>query len=355
MDDGSRLPWLLAVLLLLCAAFLAVTETAFASASRPRLKAMADAGNAKAKKALSVLDDFDRAITTILILTNIVHLSTASIVTLTATRRWGLGVVTLSTLLTTVAVFFVGEMLPKSFAKKLAEPAALFCAGPISFFMRLLTPLSSLLTAIGEKVSATVRGEPELSVTEDELSVFVVNPTALKSSEVFARGLDEGLGVDGKKEYIDFSAMSTENEYGYVNQQTLVVRLAANTVDATVMEYSRFYVYAVNGGYADLRTYFTEDQLATLDGALWYMDGSTLARALSPENTDDIEEEEGLISKDATDFADPVPVGIDPECSEIFSEVFVYTDEPGCAGICAATQRPEMAVRFMQYIFPSLA
>ena len=177
MDDGSRLPWLLAVLLLLCAAFLAVTETAFASASRPRLKAMADAGNAKAKKALSVLDDFDRAITTILILTNIVHLSTASIVTLTATRRWGLGVVTLSTLLTTVAVFFVGEMLPKSFAKKLAEPAALFCAGPISFFMRLLTPLSSLLTAIGEKVSATVRGEPELSVTEDELYDIIEDMT----------------------------------------------------------------------------------------------------------------------------------------------------------------------------------
>ena len=190
---------------------------------------------------------------------------------------------------------------------------------------------------------------------ENVLSVFVVNPTALQSSEVFARGLDEGLGVDGKKEYIDFSAMSTENEYGYVNQQTLVVRLAANTVDATVMEYSRFYMYAVNGGYADLRTYFTEEQLATLEGALWYMDGSALARALSPENTDDIEEEEGLISKDATDFADPVPVGIDPECSEIFSEVFVYTDEPGCAGICTATQRPEMAVRFMQYIFPSLA
>lgn len=189
---------------------------------------------------------------------------------------------------------------------------------------------------------------------ENVLSVFVVNPTALKSSEVFTHGLDEALGIDGKEKYVDFSAMSTENDYGYVNQQTLVVRFAANTVDATVMEYSRFYIYAVNGGYADLRTYFTEEQLATLDGALWYMDGSTLARALSPDNTDDIEEEEGLISKDAASFADPVPVGIDPECSERFSEVFIYTDEPGCAGIRAGTPHPEMAVKFIQYMFPSL-
>ena len=71
MDEGSRWSWLIVVLiLLLCAMFFAITETAFASVSRTRLKTMADKGDARAKKALYITDHFDRAITTILIGTN---------------------------------------------------------------------------------------------------------------------------------------------------------------------------------------------------------------------------------------------------------------------------------------------
>ena len=81
MDDGSRLPWIIAVLLLLAAAYFAVAETAFASASRPRLKAAAERGDRRAETALFVLDHFDRAITTLLICTNAVHLAAAALVT----------------------------------------------------------------------------------------------------------------------------------------------------------------------------------------------------------------------------------------------------------------------------------
>ena len=121
MDDGSRLPWIIAIVLLFCAAYFAVAETAFAAASRNKLKTAADRGDARAEKALYVLDHFDRAITTILIGTNIVHIAAASIVTVAVTRRWGLSAVTASTLITTVVVFFAGEMLPKSIAKKYPE------------------------------------------------------------------------------------------------------------------------------------------------------------------------------------------------------------------------------------------
>ena len=121
MDDGSRVPWIIAILLLLCAAYFAVAETAFASASRNKIKTAADKGDGRAKKALYVLDHFDRAISTILIGTNITHLAAASIVTVAVTRRWGLSAVSLSTLIMTIVVFFAGEMLPKSIAKKYPE------------------------------------------------------------------------------------------------------------------------------------------------------------------------------------------------------------------------------------------
>ena len=169
MDDGSRLPWLIAVLLLFAAAYFAVSETAFSSASRTKIKAAADRGDSGAKNALYVLDNFDRAITTLLICTNIIHISIAAIVTVAVTRRWGLSAVSISTIITTMAVFFAGEMLPKSIAKKYSERFAKLCSGTLVFFMKLVRPLSALLTAIGQAAARLTKGDAGISVTEDEL------------------------------------------------------------------------------------------------------------------------------------------------------------------------------------------
>lgn len=177
MDDGSRLPWLIAIALLFCAAFFAVAETAFASSSRSKLKAAADRGEAGAESALYVMDNFDRAITTLLICTNIVHISAAAIVTVAVTKRWGLSAVSLSTVITTIVVFFAGEMLPKSIAKKYSERFAKRCAAPIRFFMKLFTPLSALLTFLGQSAAKLTKGDAQISVTEDELYDIIEDMT----------------------------------------------------------------------------------------------------------------------------------------------------------------------------------
>lgn len=177
MDDGSRLPWIIAVLLLVCAAFFAVTETSMASASRSRIKASAERGDFRAKKTLYVLDNFDLAISTLLICTNIVHIAAASIVTLAVTRKWGVSAVSLSTIITTIVVFFAGEMLPKSVAKKYSDTLALSCAPVLCFFMKLFAPLSKLLTWIGQAAAKLTPGDSQISVTEDELYDIIEDMT----------------------------------------------------------------------------------------------------------------------------------------------------------------------------------
>ena len=177
MDDGSRLPWIIAALLLVCAAFFAVTETSMASASRSRIKASAERGDFRAKKTLYVLDNFDLAISTLLICTNIVHIAAASIVTLAVTRKWGVSAVSISTIITTVVVFFAGEMLPKSVAKKYSDTLALSCAPVLCFFMKLFSPLSKLLTWIGQAAAKLTPGDSQISVTEDELYDIIEDMT----------------------------------------------------------------------------------------------------------------------------------------------------------------------------------
>ena len=128
MDEGSWLSWFIIALLILAASYFATAETAFASVSRIKLKSELDRGDRRAKKALFVLDNFDRAITTILIGTNVVHTVTATVVTILVTKKWGLSAVTVSTIITALVVFFVGEMLQKSIGKKYSSRLSLSLA-----------------------------------------------------------------------------------------------------------------------------------------------------------------------------------------------------------------------------------
>ena len=187
MDDGSRLPWFFAIVLLFCAAFFAVAETAISSCSKTKIKTADERGDVRAKEALYVLDHFDSAITTLLICTNIVHLSIASIVTVAVTRRWGLPAVSISTLLTTAVVFFAGEMLPKSIAKKYSVRCALSCCGVVRILMRVLAPASGLLTWIGQTAAKRTKGDDQTSVTEEELYDIIEDMTE-------EGGLDEEQG-----------------------------------------------------------------------------------------------------------------------------------------------------------------
>ena len=177
MDDASRLPWIIALLLLFAAAFFAVCETAFAASSRTRIKIADEHGDAHAKEAMHVIDNFDQAISTILIGTNIVHIATASVVTLAVTRMWGLSAVSVSTIVTTLVVFFAGEMLPKSIGKRYAEPIALATAPMLCFFMKIFAPVSKVLTAIGQAAAGMGPGDEQVSVTEEELYDIIEDMT----------------------------------------------------------------------------------------------------------------------------------------------------------------------------------
>jgi len=169
MDGDSWLSWIFLLILLAWAAYFALAETAVTSVSRIRLKTRLDRGEERAKKAFFVQDNFDTAISTILIGTNIVHITAATLTTVLVSRTWGAAWVALGTVACTVAVFFAGEMLPKSIGKRYSERCALAVAPSLCFFMRIFAPLARLLTATGEFFARLSKGEAEVTVTEDEL------------------------------------------------------------------------------------------------------------------------------------------------------------------------------------------
>ncbi len=238
MDADSRISLIFIFVLLLLAAVFAISETAFASASQSKIKVSADRGDDRAERALDILENIETAISTLLICTNIVHLTIATAVTVMVTRLWGLSVVSISTIITTLVVFFAGEMLPKSIAKKNPEKFALRTAGLLSVMMKVFSPLAKLLTWIGIQAARLTKGEPEISVTEDELL------------DIFEDLNEEGVLDDEQEDMLSSVLEFTDTRTGRIlTPKRKIVGLDANIPKDKILEelntmtHSRIVVY----------------------------------------------------------------------------------------------------------------
>ena len=177
MDD-SPAGYLISILaLLLLAAYFAGAEIALASVNRIRLENRAEDGDKRAKRVIYILDRFDKALTTLLIGTNVTH---AGIATLSTVFTYTLFdsiasmpdyAVTLSTVVSTIVVFLIGEMIPKAFAKACNEKFALAVSWSLMVLMSVMTPISFFFSTISEYVSRPFkkRAEETPTVTEEEL------------------------------------------------------------------------------------------------------------------------------------------------------------------------------------------
>ncbi len=130
---------------------------------------MADKGNKRAKKALWVCDRFDKTLTTILIGNNIFHAACASLSALLVMRQFHEEFVVYGTLITTLTVYLFAEMIPKSLAKARSEEIVLLFSGSMVFFVKLLTPVSSLFSGISTLLSKLFTSGDTKTVTEEDL------------------------------------------------------------------------------------------------------------------------------------------------------------------------------------------
>ena len=168
MDAGSILCY---VLLILGGAYFASAESSYARANKIRLKNAAEDGNRKAKKALYIANNFDKAITTILIGNNIMHLTCSALATVIAANA-GIPAI-LATIVTTVIVFLFSEMIPKSFANANSEKVALAYAGSLSALMKIFKPVAFLFVKISALFSKLFGGGQDDRMTEEELETII--------------------------------------------------------------------------------------------------------------------------------------------------------------------------------------
>ena len=165
--------------LLVMSALFSSMETAFSTVNKIRLKHQAANGSKKAERALKIAENFDKALTTILVGNNIVNILSSSLATIICTSLFAekFGTATaaaISTASMTVLVLIFGEIMPKSFAKQHAESCALAFAGLLGAIMWLLTPISAIFAQLQKAMANLSKGEDAPNFTEDELK-YIIN------------------------------------------------------------------------------------------------------------------------------------------------------------------------------------
>jgi len=164
----------LIIMLVLLSAFFSSTETAFSSASKMRLKNLMNCGDKRAKKALEIVENYDAALSAVLIGNNIVNIAAASVGTLFFTRIFPIYGALISTIALTIIILIFGEVIPKSLAKENPEKFALSVSGAVIFLLIIFKPIIWALIKIKSIISIRFMvSNPNPSVTEQELKFII--------------------------------------------------------------------------------------------------------------------------------------------------------------------------------------
>lgn len=180
MDPSERWEWILFALALLLSATFSAAETALISLRRSRLQALAEEGRAAAVLLQRALDHPERALASIQAANTTLAMGAAALVTLflegrAATFTWQ--VIAATAIIAAFVYLLLGEIVPKTIARRHSENTALLLIRPVTAMTWLVFPLVLALVRLGNLTVRLIPGMKPLDrnpyITEEEIKVLV--------------------------------------------------------------------------------------------------------------------------------------------------------------------------------------
>ena len=168
--DSASIGMLISLLILVClSGFFSASETAYTSLNQIRLKNKADNGDKRAAKTLSLAENYDKLLSTLLIGNNIVNITATTVATVLCTRWFHQYGPTISTVALTIIILIFGEVSPKSLAKESPEAMAMMACPLLRVLMVVFTPLSCLFTLWKKMLNKLFSKNDDGGITGEEL------------------------------------------------------------------------------------------------------------------------------------------------------------------------------------------
>lgn len=229
------------LLLLVCSAFFAGTESAFACCNKLRLRSAAEKGDRRAKIAEYILDHFGVSISTILLSNNLVNILTSTLGTLIAAMLIASESLaqTAATVVITLLVLICGEILPKIIAAQFADQLVLKTAPILRIVMKIFYPIVFVVDFVLSKLSPLWTPKEEApTVTQEELVTIV---DEMEESGNFTE--EEGDLVRASIEFADLTAKDILTPRVDTLAFDIEDSPAALLSNRDLLEFSRFPVY----------------------------------------------------------------------------------------------------------------
>lgn len=176
MKTGDIIEIIILVIFILLSAFFSSAETALTTSNRIRMRTLADNGDKRAAKVLSLTNNSAKMLSAILIGNNVVNLSASSMATALAIRLLGNVGAGIATGVLTLLILIFGEISPKTIATIHADEIALAYAGIIDVFLKVFTPVIFLVNVLTKLFFKLLRIDPNAQkriLTENELRTIV--------------------------------------------------------------------------------------------------------------------------------------------------------------------------------------
>ncbi|MCR5218468.1 MAG: hemolysin family protein [Treponema sp.] len=169
-------PILAEIILLICGAFFASTETAYTAISRITIRQMMKDNEKHAKRVFLLKSNLDRLISTVLIGTNFVTALASSLATAFTMNVAGPAYVSYGTAVMSIFIIIFTEVLPKTYAGVKTKETAQMAAVPVSIVQFLIFPIVwifSYLTKFIELIEKIFFRKKRPIITEDEFKTLL--------------------------------------------------------------------------------------------------------------------------------------------------------------------------------------
>ncbi|OIO36285.1 MAG: hypothetical protein AUJ72_05970 [Candidatus Omnitrophica bacterium CG1_02_46_14] len=250
----------LLIILVICflfSAFFAASEAALIALNKIRLRHLVEQKKRGALCVHRLISRMDKLIATILVGNSLVNTGIAAIGTIIFTRFCGEGRgLIVATVVVTITLVIFGELTPKILATNHPEGVSFFVRYIISFCIKILSPITFCLTAIGNGLIRLFGGNPHYRspiVTEEEMKMMITI------------GKEEGFYGDNEKKMLERIFHFDEIEVRDV--MTPLDQMTAVSVDENVDEIERILLEEGHN-----RIPIFKDQITNIVGILYVRD-----------------------------------------------------------------------------------
>ena len=140
-----------AVLITLSMLF-SVSESAFLSVNKLRLRVRCRAGNKRALRVAKLLKNKERMINTLLVSNDLVNVMLSAILTAFALKVFGSKAIAITTFVATLLLLLFGEITPKAVCTRHPDPIAYGLSGFVQFVVVVMRPIVLVFTAVSRFV-----------------------------------------------------------------------------------------------------------------------------------------------------------------------------------------------------------